>query len=104
MSVVTKAWQAVSRDTWTLSLQASAVVGFGNSLTVTSKQQVPMLPCASSTWKQFVVVPIGNSEPDGRPAVWMMLPPLAVKYETEPFHIRGLNGAEAKSVFDVEPP
>ena len=76
MSVVTKASQFSSTETCTLSLQARTLVGVGYSLTITSKQHVPVLPWMSSTTKQLVVVPIGNSEPDGRPEVCVMMPAL----------------------------
>src|SRR5690606_4135787 len=69
MSVPMKASQFSSTETWTLSLQARTLVGFGYSLTVTLKQQVLVLPALSVATKQLVVVPIGKALPEGIPAV-----------------------------------
>jgi hypothetical protein len=69
MSVVTKASQFSLTDTCTLSLQASVVVGVGNSETVISKQQVPVFPALSVTMKQLVTVPTSKTEPEGSPEV-----------------------------------
>ena len=46
------------------------IVGFSVSLIVTVKLQVAVLPDASVTTNVFVVLPIGNTEPLARPAVW----------------------------------
>ena len=46
-----------------------AIVGFSKSSTITLNEQVAVFPLASVTTKVLVVVPTGNTEADGRPAV-----------------------------------
>ena len=57
------------------------MVGFSVSVTVTSKLQVAVLPEASVTTKVLVVIPIGNVEPLGKPAVCAMVCPEQLSVE-----------------------
>ena len=50
------------------------VVGVGYSDTVMLKQHVEVFPARSDTVKQLVTVPIGKTEPEGRPEVWITSP------------------------------
>ena len=57
------------------------ITGFSLSVTVTSKLQVAVLPEASVTTKVLVVIPIGNVEPLGKPAVCAMVCPEQLSVE-----------------------
>ena len=50
-------------------LLLQVITGAWLSFTVTVNEQVAVLPEASVTRKLFVVVPIGNVDPEARPAV-----------------------------------
>jgi hypothetical protein len=50
-------------------------VGFWLSVTVTVNEQVAVLPPASVAVKLTGVVPTGNNEPEGNPAVWVITTP-----------------------------
>jgi hypothetical protein len=50
-------------------LLGQVIVGAWVSVTVTVKLQVAVKPAASVTLKVFVVVPIGNNDPEGNPAI-----------------------------------
>jgi hypothetical protein len=56
-----------------LMFAGQVIVGSWVSLTVTVKPQVAVLPLASVTLKTFVVVPIGNADPLGSPAVCIVV-------------------------------
>jgi hypothetical protein len=54
-------------------LAGQVMLGTSLSVTTTSKEQVVVLPEASVTLKVFVVVPIGKTEPDAKPAVCVVV-------------------------------
>ena len=51
------------------------IVGSSESVIVTVKEQVAVLPLASVTWNVLVVIPIGKSDPDASPAVCAITAP-----------------------------
>ena len=54
------------------------MVGSSSSVTVTVKLQVAVLPLASVTTKVLVVIPTGNNDPEGKPAVCVNVAPGAL--------------------------
>ena len=55
---------------FTVAFAGQAMVGAWASFTVTVKEQVAVLPEASVTRNELVVVPIGNVAPLARPESW----------------------------------
>ena len=52
-----------------------SMTGASLSTTVTVKEQTAVFPAASDTLKVLVVVPTGNAEPGGKPAVCVVVAP-----------------------------
>ncbi len=61
----------------TLTITGQVISGSSLSITVTSKLSVVMLPAASLTSKTLVVVPTGNNDPLGKPAICCTWPDVA---------------------------
>jgi hypothetical protein len=56
--------------------------GFLLSVMVTLKEQLAVFPDASVTWKVFVVVPRGKTEPDANPVVRTVFAPAQLSVPT----------------------
>jgi len=88
---------------FTRSLHANAVVANGYSCTVMLNEHVAMLPATSVNLNEFVVVPIANSAPDGRPAVCITgATVVPAWYTTAPLNTLGENPV-VHGVLLVEP-
>ncbi len=59
----------------TVIFAGQAMVGFSLSVTMTSKEQLAVLPDASVTIKVLVVVPMGKVAPEASPADWVTVCP-----------------------------
>lgn len=94
---------------WVIFAGQPEITGFSLSTTVTVKVHVQKFPAASVALYVFVVVPFGNTDPGGRPAVCVTVTPeqlsvaTGMVHDTTALHIAGslltvmLAGQETKT-------
>ncbi len=58
-----------------VELAGQVITGASVSVIVTVNEQVAVFPLASVIRKELLVVPMGNTEPDARPAVCVTIAP-----------------------------